>query len=264
MPGPPRPMGCGMGADLVEVQRGFATSAADAERAVGEAFAGRRTRGGTMVALSSPGARCVVLAQVRRDGFDQVSVVGTPDTAACAALGFSVHGFGDWAKTSPHDADPWPADAAVAAAALCTDIDLTRAGLAWRDGLHDGQDVLRARTALLRYFGAGRQPFVLPSRIDQSRLLSYDRDGRLSRAVIAISRPARIEPASLRHLEEHGIRTAADFVGAQVDYLSVRRTAYVIRRDGTPLQIRGIGAERALGLSAWRQWIDAGRAPLFG
>ena len=72
-----------------------------------------------------------------------------------------------------------------------------------------------------------------------------------------------VELTSVRHLEECGIRTAADFVGAQVDYLSVRRTAYVIRRDGTPLQIRGLGAERALGLSAWRQWIDAGRAPVF-
>ena len=264
MPGPARPIVAGMGADLVEMQRGFATSAADAERAVSEAVAGRRSRGGTMVALSSPGATCVVLAQVRRDGFDEVAVVGKPDAAVCVALGFSVHGFGDWVKTSPHDADPWPGDAAVAAAVLATDIDPTRAGLAWRDGLHDGRDVVRARTALLGYFGAGRQKFTLPAPIDQDRLLSYDRDGRLARAVIAISRPSRIEPVSLRHLEENGIRTAADFVGAQVDYLSVRRTAYVIRRDGTPLQIRGIGAERALGLSAWRQWIDAGRAPIFG
>jgi hypothetical protein len=252
-----------MGVDLVELQRGFAASAEDAERAVTEAVAGRRARGGTMVALSSPGARCVVLGQVRRDGFDEVTVVGAPDAAVCAALGFSVHGFGDWVKVSPRDEDAWPSDAAVAVAALATDIDLSRVGIAWRDGLHNGQDVVRSRAALLGYFGAGRQRFTLPSRIDQERLFSYDRDGRLSRAVIAISRPSGLEPVSLRHLEEHGIRTAADFVGAQVDYLSVRRTAYVVRRDGTPLQIRGIGAERALGLSAWRQWIDAGRAPVF-
>ncbi|AGZ41290.1 hypothetical protein [Actinoplanes friuliensis] len=253
-----------MGADLVEMQRGFAANAADTERAVTEAVAGRRSRGGTMVALSSPGARSVVLAQVRRDGFDEVAVVGTPDVAVCTALGFTLHGFGDWVKTSPHDADVWPGDAAVAAAALATDIDLTRVGIAWCDGLHDGHDVVRARRVLLGYFGAGRQRFTLPPKIDQERLLSYDRDGRLARAVIAISRPSRLELTSLRHLEECGIRTAADFVGAQVDYLSVRRTAYVIRRDGTPLQIRGIGADRALGLSAWRQWIDAGRAPVFG
>jgi hypothetical protein len=65
-------------------------------------------------------------------------------------------------------------------------------------------------------------------------------------------------------LERNGIRTAADFVGAQVNYLSLRRTAYIIRRDGTPLQIRGLGPDRALSLSAWRQQIDAGRAPIFG
>src|SRR5689334_18958496 len=118
-----------MGTDLVETQRGFAASAADAERAVCQAVAGRRARGGTMVALSSPGASCVVLAQVRRDGFDEVTVVGTPDAAVCVALGFSLHGFGDWVKTSPHDADPWPGDAAVAVAALATDVDLTRVGL---------------------------------------------------------------------------------------------------------------------------------------
>jgi hypothetical protein len=263
MPGPRRSIIAGMGVDLVEVQRGFAVSAADAERAVTEALAGRRSRGGTMVALSSPGARCVVLAQVRRDGFDEVAVVGAPDVAVCVALGFSLHGFGDWVKTSPHDAEAWPSDAAVAVAALATDIDLGRVGLAWRDGLADGRDVARARTALLGYFGAARQRFTLPTPIDQQRLLSYDRDGRLSRAVIATSRPSGIELTSVRHLEECGVRTAADFVGAQVDYLSVRRTAYVIRRDGTPLQIRGLGAERALGLSAWRQWIDAGRAPVF-
>jgi hypothetical protein len=252
-----------MGTDLVEMQRGFAGSAADTERAVTEAVAGRRTRGGTMLALSSPGARCVVLAQVRRDGFDEVTVVGAPDVDVCVALGFSVHGFGDWVKTSPHDADAWPGDAAVAAAALATDIDLTRVGIAWRDVPHDGRDAARARTALLGYFGAARQRFTLPPRINQKRLLTYDRDRRLASAVLAVSRPPRIEPMSLRHLEEHGIFTAADFVGAQIDYHSTRRTTYVIRRDGTPLQIRGIGPERALGLSVWRQWIDAGRAPVF-
>jgi len=104
----------------------------------------------------------------------------------------------------------------------------------------------------------------LPPPINQDRLLTYDRDGRLPRAVIAVSRPSRIEEVSVRHLQECGIRTAADFVGAQVDYLSPRRTSYVIRRDGTPLQIRGIGSDRALALSTWRQWIDAGRAPVFG
>jgi hypothetical protein len=252
-----------MGVDLVEMQWGFAASAADTERAVTEAVAGRRTRGGTMLALSSPDARCVVLAQVRRDGFDEVTVVGAPDVDVCVALGFSLHGFGDWVKTSPHDADAWPGDAAVAVAALATDIDLTRVGIAWREVTPDGRDAARARTALLGYFGAGRQRFTLPPPIDQKRLLTYDPDGRLSRAVLAVSRPSRIEAASLRHLEECGIRTAADFVGAQVDYLSVRRNTYIIRRDGTPLQILGIGAERALGLSAWRQWIDAGRAPGF-
>jgi hypothetical protein len=30
------------------------------------------------------------------------------------------------------------------------------------------------------------------------------------------------------------------------------------------LQINGIGAERAVGLSPWQQWIDAGRALIFG
>jgi hypothetical protein len=175
-----------------------------------------------------------------------------------------LHGFGDWVKTSPHDADAWPGDAAVALAALATDIDLSRVGIAWRDVPDGGRDVARARAALLGYFGAGRQRFTLPSRIDQKRLLTYDRDGRLARAVIAVSRPSRIEAMSLRHLAESGIRTAADFVGVQVDYLSVRRTTYVVRRDGMPLQIPGIGADRALGLSAWRQWIDAGRAPVFG
>ena len=257
--GPTRPIIGGMGADLVEVQRGFAASAADAERAVTEVLAGRRTRGGTMVALSSQGARCVVLAQVRRGVFDEVVVVGAPDADVCVALGFSLHGSGDWVKVSPHDADAWPGDAAVAAAALATDIDLTQVGIAWCDG----RDVVRSHAALLSFFGAARQLFTLPPRIDQKRLLTYDRNGRLSRAVIAVSRPSRIEPTSLRHLEECGIRTAADFVGAQVNYLSVRRTAYVIRRDGTPLQIRGIGPERALCLSEWRQWIDAGRAPVF-
>jgi hypothetical protein len=251
-----------MGVDLVEVQWGFAGSAADTERVVTEAIAGRRTRGGTMVALSSRAARCVVLVQVRRDGFDEVTVVGAPDVAVCVALGFSLHGFGDWVKTSPHDDDGWPGDAAVAAAALATDIDLTRVGIAWRDGPHDGRGGARARTTLLGHFGASRQRFTLPTQIDQKRLLTYDPDGRLSRAVIAVSRPSRIEAASLRHLEECGIRTAADFVGAQVDYLSIRRATYVIRRDGTPLQIHGIGPDLALGLSAWRQWIDAGRAPV--
>ena len=252
-----------MGADPGEVQRGFATSAAQAERAVTEIVAGRRTRGGTMVALSSPGARCVVLAQVVRGGFDEVTVVGAPDVEVCVALGFSLYGIGDWVKTSPNDADTWPGDATVAAAALTTGIDLTQAGIAWLDGLHDGRDASRARAALLGYFGAARRRFTLSPRIDQQRLLTYDRDGRLSRAVIAISRPPRIEPTSLRHLQQCGVRTAADFVGIQVDYLSVRRTAYVIRRDGTPLQVRGIGPDRALALSAWRQRIDAGRAPVF-
>jgi hypothetical protein len=252
-----------MSTDLVEVQQGFAGSAADTERAVTEALAGRRTRGGTMVALTSPGARCVVLAQVRRDGFDEITVVGAPDVDVCVALGFSLHGFGDWVKTSPHDDDAWPGDAAVAAAALATDIDLTSVGIAWRSVVHDGRDAARARTALLSYFGAARQRFTLPPRIDQKRLLTYDRDGRLASAVIAVSRPSRIETGSLRQLEEHGIRTAADFIGAQIDYLSTHRTTYVIRRDGTPLQIRGIGPDRALGLSVWRQWIDAGRAPAF-
>jgi hypothetical protein len=253
----------GMGADQAGVQSGFVANAGEAERAVIEIVAGRRTRGGTMVALSSPGARCVVLAQVRRGFFDEVVVIGAPDVEVCVALGFSLYGFGDWVKTSPRDADGWPGDAAVAAAVLATDIDLSRAGIAWRDGLRDGPDVVSARAALFGFFGVTRRRFALPSRIDQDRLLTYDRDGRLSRAVIAISRPSRIEPVSLRHLEERGIRTAADFVGAQVDYLSNRRTAYVIRRDGTPLQIRGLGPDRALGLSAWRQGIDAGRAPVF-
>jgi hypothetical protein len=253
-----------MSADLVEVQSGYAASAGDAERAVTEILAGRRARGGTLIALTSPGARCVVLAQVLRDGFDEVTVIGPPDVDVCVALGFSVYGFGDWVKTSPRDADAWPGDAAVAVAALATDIDLTRAGLAWHYGPHHGRDVARARNALLGFFGASRRRFTLPPRIDQDRLLTYDRDGRLTRAVLAISRPAKIETASLRHLEEKGIRTAADFVGAQVDYLSVRRTAYVIRRDGTPLMIRGLGPDRALALSAWRQRIDAGRAPVFG
>lgn len=252
-----------MGADPVGVQRGFAASAADTERAVTAVVAGRRTRGGTMVALSSQGARCVVLAQVRQNVFDEVVVVGAPDVEVCVALGFSLTGLGDWAKTSPRDADAWPADAAVAAAALATDIDLSRVGIAWRDGLPDGRSVLSARSDLLRYFGAARQVFRLSPRIDQERLLTYDRDGRLSRAVIAVSQPPQIEPTSLRHLRECGIHTAADFVGAQVDYLSLRRTAYVIRRDGTPLQVRGIGPERALCLSRWRQWIDAGRAAVF-
>ncbi|GAA2563993.1 hypothetical protein GCM10010435_40210 [Winogradskya consettensis] len=253
-----------MGVDLVEMQRGFAASAADTERVVTEAVTGRRGRGAVMLALSSPGARCVVLAQVRRDGFDEVTVVGAPDVDVCVALGFSVHGFGDWVKISPRDADVWPGDAAVAVAALATDIDLTRVGIAWREGCDDGRDVARARAALLAYFGASQQRFTLPRPIDQRRLLTYDPDGRLGRAVIALSRPSGIEPASLRHLEECGIRTAADFVGVQIDYLSVRRTTYVIRRDGTPVQIRGIGPERALSLSFWRQRIDAGRAPVFG
>ncbi|WP_306209143.1 hypothetical protein [Actinoplanes sp. RD1] len=252
-----------MGVDLVEVRHGFAADAADAERTVTEALTGARARGGTMLALTSPGARCVVLAQAHRDGLDEVVVAGTPDPEVCAALGFTLRGAGDWAKTSPHDADAWPGDAAVAAAALATDIDLTRVGLVWRDGLHDGRDVSRARAALLAHLGAGRPKFTLSRRLDQDRLLTYDRDGRLARAVIAISRPSGVEPLSVRHLQECGIRTAADFVGVQVDPASVRRTAYVVRRDGTPLQIRGIGADRALGLAAWRQWVDAGRAPVF-
>ena len=248
-----------MGADPVELRLAFAASAADAERAVTEAVAGRRTRGGTMVALSSPAARCVALARVRRDGFDEVSVVGAPDVDVCVALGFSLRGFGEWVKTSPHDADGWPGDAAVAVAVLATDIDLTRAAIV----RHDGRDAVPARAALLGHFGAARPRFVLPPRIDQSRLLSYDRDGRLARAVIAVSRSSQLGATSLSHLQECGIHTAADFVGAQVDYSSVRRTTYVIRRDGKPLQIRGIGAERALAFSGWRQLIDAGRAPVF-
>jgi hypothetical protein len=216
-----------------------------------------------MIALSSPAAHCVVLAQVRRDVFDEVVVVGAPDVDVCVALGFSLYGLGDWVKISPRDADAWPGDAAVAAAVLATDIDLAQVGIAWYDGLHDGQDVVRARAALLGHFGASRQAFTTPPRIDQERLRSYDGDGRLSRAVIAISRPGLIEPVSVTHLEQCGIRTAADFVGAQVNYLSARRTAYIIRRDGTPLQIRGLGPDRALSLSAWRQRIDAGRARVF-
>jgi hypothetical protein len=187
-------------------------------------------------------------------------VVGATDVDVCVALGFSLYGFGDWVKISPHDADAWPGDAATAAAVLATDIDVSQLGIAWCDG----RDVVRSRAALLDFFGAARQVFTLPPRIDQERLLTYDRGGRLSRAVIAISRPSSIEPVSLTHLEQCGIRTAADFVGAQVNYLSVRRTAYVIRRDGTPLRIRGLGPDRALGLSTWRQRIDAGRAPVFG
>jgi hypothetical protein len=252
-----------MGADLVEVQSGFAASAADAERAVIEIAAGRRTRRGTMVALSSPGARSVVLAQARQGVFDEVVMIGAPDVEVCVALGFSLYGFGDWVKVSPRDADAWLGDAAVAAAVLATDIDLTRVGIAWRDGLHDGRDVVRARAALLSFFGVARRVFTMPPRIDQDRLLTYDRGGHLSRAVLAISRPPSVEQVSLNHLEQSGIRTAADFVGVQVDYLSVRRTAYVIRRDGTPLQIRGLGPDRALNLSAWRQRIDARRAPVF-
>ena len=170
-----------------------------------------------------------------------------------------MQGSGEWVKLSPHDADPWPGDAAVAAAVLATDIDLTRAGLAWRDA----RDPARARAVLLGYFGAGRGRFTLPPRIDQTRLLSYDHNGRLARAVIAVGRPGRIAPESVRHLQECGIHTAADFVGVQVDQLSVRRTAYVISRTGAPLQIRGIGADRAQSLAVWRQWTEAGRAPLF-
>jgi hypothetical protein len=252
-----------MGADPVEVQSRSAASAADVEQAVIEIVAGCRTRRGTMVALSSPGARCVVLAQVRRGVFDEVVVVGAPDVDVFVALGFSLYGFGDWVKVSPRDADVWVGDAAVAAAALATDIDLTRVGIAWYDGLQDGRDVVRARAALLGRFGAAPRVFMMPPRIDQERLRTYDGDGRLSRAVIAISRPSGVEPVSVEHLQQCGIRTAADFVGAQVNYLSVRRTAYVIRRDGTPLQIRGLGPDRALSLSAWRQRIDAGRAPVF-
>jgi hypothetical protein len=253
------PIVSSVGADLVELQLGFAASAANAERAVTAAVAGHRTRGGVVVGLSSPAARCVVLGKVRRDGFDEVSVVGAPDVDVCVALGFSVRGSGEWVKISPHDAEAWPGDAAVAVAVLATDINLNRAGIAWRDG----RDAIRARAALLSHFGAARQRFALPPPIDQRRLLTYDRDGRLARAVIAVSRSSRIEATSLRHLHECGIHTAADFVGVQVDYLSVRHTSYVIRRDGTPFQIRGIGAERALAFSAWRQLIDAGRAPVF-
>jgi len=248
-----------MGTELIELRLGFAASAEGAERTVTEAFAGGRTRGGTLIALSSPAARCVVLGAVRRDGFDEVSVVGAPDVEVCVALGFSLRGFGEWVKTSPHDADAWPGDAAVAVAALATDINLTRAGIVWRDG----RDAAGARAALLGHFGAAQRRFTLPPKIDQRRLLTYDRDGRLSRAVIAASWHARLEATSLRHLQECGIRTAADFVGAQVDYLSVRRTTYVIRRDGTPLPIRGIGSGRALALTRWRELVDAGRAPLF-
>jgi hypothetical protein len=253
-----------MGADLVAVQSGFAASKGDAERAVIEVVSGRRNRGGTMVALSSPGAHSVVLAQACRGVCDEVVVVGAPDVDVCVALGFSLYGLGHWVKVSPRDTDAWLGDAAVAAAVLATDIDLTQTGLAWRDGLHEGREVVQARAALLAFFGADRRVFTTPPRIYQERLLTYDRDGRLSRAVIAISKPYWVVPVSVIDLERNGIRTAADFVGAQVNYLSLRRTAYIIRRDGTPLQIRGLGPDRALSLSAWRQQIDAGRAPVFG
>ena len=125
---------------------------------------------------------------------------------------------------------------------LATDIDLTQAGIAWRDAARRPGGG-PARAALLDFFGAARRVFTTPPRIDQERLLTYDRGGRLSRAVIAISGRTGIVPVSVSYLEQCGIRTAADFVGAQVNYLP-RRTAYVIRRDGTPLQIRGLGPDR--------------------
>lgn len=64
--------------------------------------------------------------------------------------------------------------------------------------------------------------------------------------------PHGIGPILLDRLAAAGIRTCADYAGHRIDRSGARATVYLVRSDGTAVQVQGIGPDKAIALDAWR------------
>ncbi len=76
--------------------------------------------------------------------------------------------------------------------------------------------------------------------------------------MIALHPPPNVGPAIARNLAEAGIETAADFVGMVADPWRSSQKDYLLRLDGEPIRVRGIGTDKGNSLCHWRQMVEAG------
>jgi hypothetical protein len=250
--------GAYMGSALAEIIERPVSSPEQANSVIKEALTRRGSALGVVVGFSSRGATSTVTASRYEHLEGELEVVGSPDVDVCVALGFTLL-LGRWSKCAPNGTDEWLAGAVVGAAALMTDIDLNDAKVVWRQGIKSGERQYEYRQAVLARFSHPARHSRGILEIDHTRLPSYDADGRLRQGVIALQPPPDIGPAIARNLAEAGIETAADFIGMVSDPWRSSQKHYLLRLDGEPVKVRGIGSDKAISLCLWRQRVEAGR-----